>query len=204
MNLTVREAAALLQTRPRTLRGRLERGEIPGEKRGNRWILSTDALPMTEDQRRRLQQRVEEAHRAVDRAAPEKMAGENPAPSRGHTLLDHEVFRVGALLVRQMRAASPPPRTLPLLEAALDRLAEAVHHYDRARKIRRLHACRDLLARTAARTLVDLDPGEPASPQQSWMRELEGRLLPMVGGLTRSLETPPRPSLGARDRRRSP
>lgn len=55
MELSVREAAVLTGRPPRTLRAQLARGEMPGVKRNGRWVVDRRHLPLTEDQRRRLE-----------------------------------------------------------------------------------------------------------------------------------------------------
>lgn len=55
MMLTVTEAAQLLGQSPRTVRARLARGDLPGRKRGGRWIVPRDVLPLSEAEHRRIQ-----------------------------------------------------------------------------------------------------------------------------------------------------
>ena len=51
MELTVREAAALMGRSARPVRAQVARGELPGVKRGGRWLIPRKALPLTEAQR---------------------------------------------------------------------------------------------------------------------------------------------------------
>jgi len=59
MDLTIREVATLLGRSSRTVRAQVARGEIPGVKRGRRWLVPRHNLPLTEAQRRSLQAKAE-------------------------------------------------------------------------------------------------------------------------------------------------
>ena len=60
MELSIREAAALLGRSPRTLRAQVARGEIVGVRRGRGWVIQREHLPLTEGQRAALQARAQQ------------------------------------------------------------------------------------------------------------------------------------------------
>ena len=59
MQLTLTQAATVLGVSARTLRDRLQRGDLCGSKRGGRWIVDSHSLPMSEAQHRSMQARAE-------------------------------------------------------------------------------------------------------------------------------------------------
>ena len=50
MDLSVREVATLLDVSVRTVRARLQRGELPGRKVEGTWRIQRQDVPLTEDQ----------------------------------------------------------------------------------------------------------------------------------------------------------
>ena len=89
MDLTVREAATLLGCSARSVRARLVRGSLPGQKKGSTWTIPRDRLPLTELQRRKLQRKADAVRRAVEDVLP-------PFPS-----IDLGILR--RLLARRLR-----------------------------------------------------------------------------------------------------
>lgn len=63
MRLSPREAATLLGQSPRTVRAQLGRGDLPGTKDNSRWSIDRRDLPLTEAQRRALQQKADSLRR---------------------------------------------------------------------------------------------------------------------------------------------
>ena len=75
MDLTTHEAATLLGISERAVRGRLRKGDIPGVKRGRRWRIPKERLPLDETQRRALQAKAEEARAALEAELRSRVAG---------------------------------------------------------------------------------------------------------------------------------
>ena len=190
MELTVREAAVLTGCNPRTLRARLARGEMPGVKRNGRWILDRRSLPLTDDQRRRLERKSDGIRRAVDRVLPSRTA--ETRGDRRRSLADLDVFRLTLDLHRELvndeRLPTAQRRQLGRLSrSALLALAETFHEFNREAKRLAVRRARAALARLAAVLLVEhgLPPADPAS---ELLRRVEHEVLPAVAGLARFID----------------
>jgi hypothetical protein len=192
MDLSLREAATLLGRPPRTLRDQLARGDLRGSKVKGAWVIPSDALPLTERQRRALQARAAEIRAAMEDVLPSRAATERT--SRRRSLADVEAFHRGTALLRQLRAEGEPwGAAAGELEEALLLLAEANAQYDRDLKVDGLRAARARLGRAAALVLMAADD-PPAAPVPDWLRVLEGEVLPLLAGLSRWAERLPRRS----------
>lgn len=73
MNLTLREAADLLEMRPRTLRDQLRRGAIRGRKQEGRWVICKSDLPLRDVDRQTCRTRIARTHADVERAVPRRL-----------------------------------------------------------------------------------------------------------------------------------
>lgn len=188
MELSVREAAVLSGRSPRTLRAQLARGELPGVKRGGRWVVDRRHLPLTENQRRQLEQKTREVRRQVDRALPSRAAGFRG--SRERSLADLDAFRLTLELHRDLQADESLAESKKLARfthSALLALAETFHEFDHEAKRRSVQRARARLAHLAAALMINhgLPPAEIAFP---WLRRLEQEVLPAVAGLARFVD----------------
>lgn len=188
MELSVREAAVLTGRPSRTLRAQLARGELPGVKRNGRWVVDRRHLPLTEDQRRRLEHKAGKIRRQVDEVLPSRLAASRG--DRQRSLVDLEVFRLTLDLHRDLLAdkqLTNRERLLCLSHDAVLALAETFHEFDREAKLQAVHRARACLAHLAAELLIDhgLPPSEPAF---RWLHRLERDILPAVAGLARFID----------------
>ena len=108
MELSVREAALLTGRSARTLRAQLARGEVPGVKRNGRWVLERRSLPLTDDQRRRLERKADGIRRQVERVLPSRTA--TTLGDSRRSLADLEVFRLTLDLHRDLSADDKLPQ----------------------------------------------------------------------------------------------
>ena len=192
MELSVREAAALLDCSPRTLRSQLQRGEIKGVKRNGRWRVDRRSLRLNDDQRRRLQERADSVRQAVEDVLPSRLA--SSAGQKSRSVVDLDAFRRGAEVLREVRGAggdvlpeASRERAAAQLEEALLALAEAAQQFDRGTKLEAIGRCRAGIARAAAVLLIEA--GVPAAdPVHGWAQALEGEVLPVVAGFARWAE----------------
>jgi hypothetical protein len=188
MDLSAREAATLLGRNPRTVRGQLARGELPGIKQDGRWVLRREDLPLTDSQRRALQAKAGRVRRAVENALPSRMARRQGDRSR--SLADLDAFRLGAELLAEVRAhgnavdGGRRAQVAEMLESGLLAVAEAAYQYDRDLKLAALNRARGDLSRAGAALLLEAGvlPGEPVA---SWVAALEREVLPAVAGFAR-------------------
>ena len=205
MELSVREAATLLECSPRTLRARLARGDLPGKKRGGRWKVHRRDLPLTETQRRRLQGKAERVRGAVEDVLPSRLA--SSSGERRRSLVDLDAFRFGAALLRKIQAANAEPlegtrreRAVAHLEEALLAISEAAQCFNRSAKLDAIERGRSGFARALALLLLDAEPPLD-DPLHGWVQSLETEVLPSVAGFARWAER--LPSAGKpRERRR--
>ncbi len=189
MELTVREAAALLGRSPRAVRAQLARGDLPAVKRGGRWRIERRHLPLTEAQRQALQAKADTVRQAVEEALPSRLARTPGQKSR--SLADLDAFRHGARLLDELRAADDEAlaecsrrRVIRLLERALLAVAEAAQHFDRDLKLEAIHRARARLAQATAVLLLEAGI-PPREPVFGWVASLETEVIPAVAGFAR-------------------
>ncbi|MCB9765616.1 MAG: helix-turn-helix domain-containing protein [Alphaproteobacteria bacterium] len=190
MDLTLREAATLLGRSPRTLRGQLARGDVPGRKKGGRWLIPSDTLPLTEPQRRALQAKADEVRELVEDALPSRTARRRKEGLR--SVVDLEAFRVGRPVLRALQAADRPALVPAAaeLERCLVILAEGCHLFHREPKLAALNEARSHLGRAIGHlALAAEDP--TAEPEATWLSTLEREALPALSGLVRWAERLP-------------
>ncbi len=187
MDLTLREAAALLGRPERTLRAWVSRGEIQGVKRDGRWLIPRANLPLTDEQRARLQARAQAVREAVEEALPSRTA-DSPS-TRVRSIIDTESFRSGQALLQKIEGSHSPGAedAARCMREALLELAESIHHWDLPVKLAALHRCRAHFARAAGHLM--LAHGLPLkAPVSDWVGRIEGEMVPEVAALTRRAE----------------
>jgi len=186
MDLSLTEAATILDCSPRTLRDRLRRGDVPGTKRGGRWRVARRDLPLTEDQRRELTRRGDAIREAVD----DVLARTGRTSRRRRSVADLEPFVMAAEIRRELTEdTSLDPGLAASVRAELDRallaLAEGAHAWDRETKVTAFRRARRALSRAVGRTLATPADGRGTA---AWTDRLEQRVLPVLGGLLRWAE----------------
>lgn len=192
MELSASEVAVILGVSPRTVRGRMARGELPALKRNGRWVVHRRHLPLTEPQRRRLQEKADSLRETLESALPSRLAATREKSKR--SVADLDAFRLTMELLREIRSAEPGAlqeetarRVDRLLEAGLLALAEAVQHYDRSRKLTAVERARTAFSRCLAVLLVEGGLPVP-EPLFAWVTTLEIEVLPAVAGFARWVE----------------
>ncbi len=153
MEISLREAAVLMGVSPRTLRAKAQRGELPATKVGRVWRFDHRHLPLTAEQRDRMQSRAQEVRDAVEAVLPSRMAQTRSRSAR--SLADLDAFRLGAEALTEARAADVPELARQALECALLRVAEASFVYDRGLKLELLNRARVALGEAVARLLLE-------------------------------------------------
>jgi len=192
MDLTLREAAARLQVRPRTLRDRIRRGEQPAYKRGRQWMIRPADLPLTEAQRAAVQSGDVVLHGAVDAAIPRHLKSK-----LGATTLDQlDVFTAGRALLAELRAAGGHEEAAAALRSALHGVAIGHHRFAPKAKVEAFEQARGDLSRAVADLWLDPEASAEATRWASaeatrWASAIEARVIPRLGGLIRWSETLP-------------
>lgn len=185
MELSLTEAAAILDCSTRTLRDRVRRGDLRGTKRGGRWMIDRRELPLTDSQRAALDDRRESVRSAVDDAL-----GRAEGNGRHRSLADLETFAQTAELRREILgdgsvAGELAERLAADLEGALLALAEGAHAWDRESKVDAFRRARSALSRAVGLAYSEPDDGSDLAP---WANRLEQHALPTLGGLLRWAE----------------
>jgi excisionase family DNA binding protein len=191
MTLSVEEAATLLRLSARTVRARLQRGELNGHKEGGQWRLPRAALPLTADRHRQLQDRAEAVRRVVDAALPSRAPSEQP--QRRH-IADLHAFRAAAALLVELRAVAGSATVEPVarrsaevavlrLEAALEGIGRAWPLFAPQQRLGLLDGARSEVGGAAA-WLASC--GDPACARLA--ARLEDEVLPPLAGMCRSAD----------------
>jgi len=183
--LTVVEAAQLLGQSPRTVRGRLARGTLKGRKKGGRWVIPRDVLPLPESEHRRLQERAEAIRETVDAALPSRVSGNR----KRRSVADEVSFRNALALRRELSASDHPAATAAArrVEQALEALGVALHEWGADARHAALTRARAEVSGAVVTLLLDASwPLE--DPIRSWVVTLEHEILPPIAGLFRRTE----------------
>lgn len=178
MELTLREAATILDITPRAARARVRRGTLRGYKRGGRWLIPRAALDDDPGQRRRLRAVSDETRATVEGALPDREA---------RSVSDLKPFREARRLVIALEphhsASEPTSMARAALIDGLGRLAEGHHQFHRDDKLAGYGAARALFCRAlACLLLTDSQPALAAA------RTIEREVLPPLAGLIRWAE----------------
>lgn len=189
MELSVKEVATLLGRSTRTIRARLNRGEIKGIKKDGQWRIPRQQLPLTEDQRATLQAKAESIRQTVEKVLPSRLA-QTPG-QKSKSLLDLDVFRLGAELLLNLRedgSQALESKTVERVDQGFERsliaLSEASQQFDRRLKIEAVQRARAELA-TVLAVLLLATRLAPADPVASWIHRLEQEVLPALAGFAR-------------------
>ena len=189
MELSVKEVATLLGRSTRTIRTRLMRGEIRGVKRDGQWRIPRQHLPLTDDQRAKLQAKADSIRHTVEGVLPPRMA--QTSGQRSKSLLDLDAFRLGAELlndIRQNGADALEASTLERVDCGLERaliaLSEASQQFDRQLKVEALQRSRADLSAVLAVLLLAARL-RPEAPIAGWIHRLENEVFPALAGFAR-------------------
>ena len=183
MDLSVKEAAALLDLRPRTIRARLARGELPGKKKNGHWVIAQRDLPLTDGQRQSLNARADQLRQALDDALPSRVA--TTPNDRRKRLSDLNVIRLiqEARRCLETELISPASstnahRAARILDEALVAVSQGISHFDM-----RLRMDAFLRARSSLGIAVGLLSMAGSDGRTTDVLELQA--IPALGGLMR-------------------
>jgi excisionase family DNA binding protein len=181
MDLTLREAAALLSRSERTLRAQLSRGELRGRKSGRIWLLRSEDLPLTDSSRRELARRADLAHEAVEDSLP----GRVRSARQRRRVTEVDAFRLGRRFLEELRSSEVSESTPRIFESGLRELVVALQEFDPGLSQTALRRVRRRWSETLARLLL---VGDAAPDGERLATTLEQELLPRLGGLLRWAE----------------
>lgn len=190
MKLTVKEAAALLGKPPRTVRHLAQRGKLPAERVGGRWVFDRDALVQADPDQAAA--RAGEVQRLADHVQAAVQAVTPPGPTRRrdfYSVRDVGAFKVASAVLAQVQAADDPllAGAADALRDTLHRLADGFHQYQPELKVARLIDARAACCAAIAELLhAATHRDRPAA--LPWADELEREALGSLRGLLRRAE----------------
>ena len=195
MDITVLEAATLLDCTPRTIRNRINNGQLPATKRGGVWVLVRDKLPLPPKAKKKLERQRQKAHNAVDKVFSANSDGQGGKHWSLQGLSVFQSARSAYWLFNNSTGVSTSLDKNPKLDpqfhlhAGLQSLTQGHAEFDRKHKLLKLREARGHFASALADALLLLHPENSAGPElSSVVSSLESEILPKIGGLIRSVE----------------
>lgn len=186
MQLTIREAAALLGRSPRAVRARIARGELQARRNGRQWTLSLHDLPLTAAQRESMTARATTASEALAAVAPAPLASQRTR--RARSIRDFGAFVTLRRLLRAPLVAGAAGETAnaatSLLREGALALCAAEHEYDPRRRRDELLVARNRIGKAIGALLLDVADDTAFAHCDT----LEREVLPAIGGLLRWTE----------------
>lgn len=193
MTLSLSEAAIVLGQSERQVRYLIKTGRLVAKKgAGGRWVIDSDALPLSDAQRQAMAERAATARQAVEKAiAPVEKAAATPegevakTEKRHYSVNDFQVFQVGTALFREMEIAfgKDNPAVLHLFHS-LARLTRGCHAFHPEEKLARFADARELAADAVTHLLLE---GEEAI-RRTLADRLEQTYIPKLAALLASQE----------------
>jgi excisionase family DNA binding protein len=170
MNLSLAEAAQLLGKSERQLRYLIQKGELPARKKGNRWVLERQDLPLTEGQQHASEHKARRARKT--------------AKSGKRLSVDQlRVCEVGLPLFHELQeAVGIEHPAVPLLRESLMLLACGYYEYEGLEKGQYYSQAREQASRAAMALLL-----EDREPRRDFLERFEVDLIPAIGGLIRKV-----------------
>ena len=188
MQLSLSEAATVLGRNERQIRYMLKTGQLEGRKVGGRWVIESSALPLTDDQRRAMSDRIEVAKTAFERGLePATKAAETSATKRTYSVTSLRAFESGRTIFRDIVEAlgRKHPSCIRLAEA-LALVTRGCHAFQPGEKAERFSAARDEAA--VAVTDLLLEKTTDADVLPVFAARIEEEFIPKVARLVASHE----------------
>ncbi len=181
MEVSLTEAARLLNKSDRQVRYLIKGGRIPARKVDGRWAIRRADLPLSDGQRKAASQKQERAARlAMEVLQPD---GEPKSPKR-FSVRDLRAFREGVPLYRELiSGAGVDHPAAALLREALMLLACGFHEFESRNKAAFYARAREHASRAATTLLLEDEEG-----RRDLVERLETALLPAIGGLIHHAE----------------
>lgn len=180
MQLTITQAAALLNKSPRQLRHMLKTGKVTATKVDGRWVFDDKALPLDEHQKQvravQVAELIENVDRVMAKIAPAEVA-------KSYSVWDLQVFRLLAAEIEPCRRQWSDSLQLSALQRAIVALAQGCHRFRDTEKISAFREGRDFVAEAIGLLYCEPDP-----LAKEMAGRLEQKVLPGMSGLIRKYE----------------
>lgn len=187
MNLTLKEVAALLGRSPRQLRYLVKIGKIIASKKNGCWHIESTDLPLSESQRERLHQRVNEARDIFDQALEpvDKAASSTPREKKEgkhYSVTDFKAFQDGESIYKEMTDSfGQKDVACRHLFDALCQITQGCHAFHPQDKCARFTSARESAA-LAVTTLL-LEKPKESGHRKGFAQRIEQELIPKIARL---------------------
>ena len=179
MDLSLKEAARMLDKSQRQLRYMIHNGELPAKKVRERWRIKREDLPLTDGQARAHERKLSQVSRMVDSVL------QSPSKKKKHySVLDLKVFQVGKNLFRHViEGLTEDHAAGQALRESLVLIGNGCHAYDVRQKQSAYLRAREMASRAVVLLFLDENKSTTAMAQT-----LETEYLAALAGLIRRTE----------------
>jgi len=190
MDLTISEAATLLGRSPRQLRYLIRQGKLEARKKGTRWVIASDDLPLTEEQRANIKGRINDVRHHLEQAITPLEKGAEPSDkekkeTKQFSVTDFRAFQAGESIYRKMtESLSRDDETCRSLFEALCYLIQGCHAFHPKDKSAKFAAARESAAVSIAHLLLQCRAEtEAIESNKKLAQRIEQELIPKLSRL---------------------
>ena len=179
MDISLRDAATLLGKSMRQVRYMVQQGKLKADKKGGRWVVRRDDLPLSAGQVARGLEDQARVKQVIETAL-----GADAKPAKRYSVTDLRAFQTGRRLLADLRTklgqdAAPARR----MAEALALITCGCHTFHKRDKVGYFQRAREQVCYALAALLVSED-----DPERELAGRIEAELLPALGGTIRSAE----------------
>ena len=182
MKLSLAEAATVLGKSERQVRYLIKQGTLKAQKDNGKWTVESADLPLSEEQRRAIGQRVEVARESFERGLEPARKAADSQGKGSYSVTQLGAFQAGQAILRDLEAGlgtESPARAMLFSTMAL--LARGCHSFHAATKAARYVEARETAA--TALTHLLLDGNQAAGLREALARRIEDELIPQIAKL---------------------
>lgn len=178
MRLTLSETAQRLGKTERQVRYMIEQGQVAAKKRGGRWFLESEDLPLSDGQKEAMDRQVRQLRDAVDDTLG------IASTKRRYSVRDLVAFQIALPLFQQsVKALGADHPASQALHRMLDLLSRGCHRFEPAEKGAAYREARDAASSAVCELLLS---GEDTAGEIA--TEIEQDLMAAFAGLLRRAE----------------
>ena len=187
MQLSLSEVATVLGKSERQVRYLIKQGQVTAKKQKGRWVVQSEALPLSDPQRERLAARVDTAREAFERGLEPSVKASDRKGARSYSVKDLVAFQAGEAIFRELvTAVGPADPARAALFSAMALLARGCHSFQPATKIARYVEAREAAA--TAVTHLMLSSGGAEGKLEPLALRIEQELIPKIARLVATHE----------------
>ncbi len=188
MELSLSEAADLLGKSVRQLRYAIKKNELPARKKGGRWVIDSEVLPLSNAQRTAAAMRLKNLQDAADEAiSPVGRSVGKVKKGRYYSVRDLRAYKSGIIIYKEtsLRLGEEHPASR-LLEDSLTALCRGCHEYQPNNKSLHYNEARKAAASAVIQLLIK--NGADESMRIEFADRIEQDYIPFLSSLVRSTE----------------